>query len=367
MSFPVTIRANQHEGREKERLKFTFDRVQEVKDQQVLAKKRLAQIEDKVEAFKERKLNQEYNLQQLWQNNYRSLPNYRSNYYKSRNMPYGRGYMRVPMGFLSSRRGTLGQRVLARYRRSHGHTPYYRMAYQQMYNRPYRGGIKYATRRQANARSGGSFGHEVKFLDLACSDVPIVQSDTIAGAAISPESPANIGCLNAPPRDTSASGRIGHEICLKSLIIKYAIRATPSVDPAAFLDKPIVNLAVILDTQTNGDPINTSLLWKNLAGNAAGSMCALRDMSNTHRYRILKRKTVRMSVTDYSNTTKDVGANEYLGQFNLNLRNLCTTFAVDTTTASYTNIKDNSIHLIAWKNNGWVLDISYNARLRFMG
>ena len=198
------------------------------------------------------KLNQEYNLQQLWKNNYRNLPNYRRNYYQSRNMPYGRGFMRVPMGFLSSRRGTLGQRVLARYRRSHGHTPYYRMAYQQMYNRPYRGGIKYATRRQANARSGGSFGHETKFLDLAASDLQIVKSATLTGLELSPESPANIGCLNAPPRDTSASGRIGHEICLKSLYIRYSITASPDPDPPSFLDKPIIHLAVILDTQTNG-------------------------------------------------------------------------------------------------------------------
>lgn len=222
-------------------------------------------------------------------------------------------------------------------------------------------------RRRMNARIGGYLGIEKKFLDVYASSVAIPAPTDCAGGEMQPEGGCT-NCLSVPAQGDGEQQRDGKQITMKSIFVTGCVSHTPAANQNDALTGPIVFVALVMDTQTNGATIVSENVFTNPNDTAVVNAFPLRNLENSARYRVLAHKTLRCEpvavMTDGANTSSQMPAPvsfqlSFVGDVKMNF---------SSTTADVANAKDNSLHLIAFSNTAnFSSFLSYNSRMRFVG
>ena len=105
--------------------------------------------------------------------------------------------------------------------------------------------------------------------------------------------PATIDCLNGVAQGNGPTNRIGRKFTMKSILIQGAIHIAAQTNQTALDEAPVVYIALVLDTQTNGVTLNSEDVFTNPVGNGTLAVAPLRNMSNTGRFKVLKSLTMR--------------------------------------------------------------------------
>lgn len=209
-------------------------------------------------------------------------------------------------------------------------------------------------------------GVESKFFDSAVSATAINAATDAAGLEMDP---ATLLCLNAVPQGDTASSRDGFKIAMKSLQIDGVIDIPKQATGGG--DNPtIIDVFVVLDTQTNAAQLNSEDVYTNNIGSFIGSACMKRNMSYTERFKVLKHKQITITPPPISYTGAAVlqsGVQRPFSAF-IKLGGLQTKYQAGTTTGYVGTIVDNSLHLIAVITAGdLAATMNYSARLRYVG
>lgn len=216
-----------------------------------------------------------------------------------------------------------------------------------------------------NARTGGLLEVETKFWDTAQDTLAITADTGMAGAEADPPI---VLCLNGVPQGDTMSSRDGSKIAMKSIQIEGLCRVDFQINQTAADCPPVVTVALVLDTQTNKAQLNSEDVFSN-PGTIAPS-CALRNMSYTERFKVLKKKVLRfpsLPITYDGTNLEQAGVNIPFKMF-VKLGGLQTKFDNSTTSGYCSTIIDNSLHLIAFADNtSTPSELSYNSRLRYVG
>lgn len=226
-------------------------------------------------------------------------------------------------------------------------------------------------RRMLNVVTSGLLGIENKYLDTYGTGIAIPAPADCTGGEMQPTGGCT-DCLSAPATGDGATNRDGKKIVITSLFMTGEIGYGLSGDRADVIIAPTVFLALVLDTQTNGATIVSEQVFTNPNSNAATNGFPLRNMSNTTRYKVLKHKTIRPSITvtatDGANTcSNDANSRSFI----LSWRGTLPVSFGTGTTADVANVVDNSLHLIAFatgtSTDTLAASINYNCRIRFQG
>ncbi len=222
--------------------------------------------------------------------------------------------------------------------------------------------------RMLNRRTGGFVGKELKFHDTK-SNVNLVKSSTATGLEVDP---ATTLCLNAMVQGTGPTERIGRRIWMKSIQIEghvafpgQTLQTAPNIDH-------VCTIWIVLDTQTNKAQAQSEQVFTNVAALTTMTPYLYRNMENTDRFRILKKKTIRMR-TDVTSEGAIADPPKYAhsGQrvpfkMFIYLKKLTTLFDPASTLGTISQVMDNSLHVMAGvSDTGGVPIIDYQARLRF--
>lgn len=222
----------------------------------------------------------------------------------------------------------------------------------------------------ANIRSGGLLGIETKFLDIALVN-RILQTPTDASGGELQPTAGCTGCLTAPEQGDGPTQRDGKKIIIKSVLLQGTINvAAQSAQSAADLI-PMVYLALVQDTQTNGVTINSEDVFTNISADADNAALPFRNMSNTSRFKVLKqwsRKLIMPSITN-NTTAGSIVQSGYNVPFTISWKGLMpVNFSTTGTTANVSTVTDNSIHLIGFVSGQNVqAAVDAGCRVRFVG
>lgn len=218
--------------------------------------------------------------------------------------------------------------------------------------------------RSGGVRTGGFIGRELKYHDNGRVNLPLTGGVTYAGTLIDPTTQL---CLNGIGQGSGQTQRIGKRIVIHSIQVRGDIYI-----PAAStipLEHPVnVHLALFLDKQTNAAIPDPDQVYVNPAGSLLGNTNALRNLEYSSRYTVLAYRRFTMSHDNLWDGT------------NLSTRGSAATFDIIKklklpvqyldANATIASITDNSLHLMAWTDNGVGGPdpiINYNTRVRFTG
>lgn len=181
------------------------------------------------------------------------------------------------------------------------------------------------TRTSGLSRFTGRTGDEMKFFDTS-------NSFSIDATA---EVPAT-GQLNLIPQGNTESQRIGRRCQLRSIQIRWEARYTPGASTTGIVQCYIY---LIQDTQANGAAAAYTDVFQNV-----NIGYALRNMSNSDRFRILKKWILTFNATAGVQTAfaSSIKAINYYRKLQIPLE-----FQTATTDGSISTIKTNNLFLIA--------------------
>lgn len=233
-------------------------------------------------------------------------------------------------------------------------------------------------------RTGGFAGMEYKFHDTYFSGNVLTNPSAAASLDTLPGlecDPATLNCLNSPIPGDGASNRNGRSIMAQNIEVQGIISVAPATyADDAFPEARYVLVALVLDTQTNGQQMNSEDLWVNPVGllggaaaadtqkSLAGSVVPLRNLADRTRFRVLAVK--RVQLVPQLITSGKVIYNSAHFRFYRKLgfeQNFLTDSAAVTSVASISN---NSLHVLAVctsQEGGVNAQLTYNARFRFTG
>jgi len=221
-----------------------------------------------------------------------------------------------------------------------------------------------------NARTGGLLEIETKFIDnyLTTTTLP-VDNTTMASAEFDP---VNFLCLNGVPQGDTMSSRDGSKIAMKSLQVSGAIELPAQTNQTTTDSIPFVYIAVVLDTQTNKAQLNSEDVFTNPSASGATGLSArpLRNMSYTERFKVLKKKVIRIPQpsVSYDGTNMEQMGMSIPFDFFIKLGGLQTKYDNGTTTGYCGTIIDNSLPLLAYASNqAGITNIAYKSRLPNLG
>lgn len=252
------------------------------------------------------------------------------------------------------------------------------------------------TRAFANLRTGGLLAIERKFSDFAFpltslgtggSGVasgtdgpnpfsPAILAPTIYRSAVGvvtfPVAPVALNVLG--PGDTG-SDRDGRQVINDSIHLRGTCEVIAG-DIAANNVATVVNLVLVLDTQTNGSSPAGSAVFVN-PGDASGlspghnGTGAFVNLSNSKRFRILKH--IRRVSSPTAASAGAAGVNYAQGSFawsmDIPLKQMKTNYVSDSavTGATVASIGDNGLFLFGWCDTTNYAAVCFNSRLRFRG
>jgi len=224
-----------------------------------------------------------------------------------------------------------------------------------------------SARMVANAVTMGFMGIEKKFLDSAKALTAVASVGLLTGGEYDPSSGCT-GCLSCPAQGDTEQSRDGKRIVIDSVIIKGFVECDKTAS-AAIPDATKCFVAVVLDTQTNGAQLNSEDVFKNTTTAAYTAVNPLKNLLFGSRFRILKSQVYDLTPIGVIGAAANYAHGDVRRDFdwyipfkgglpvNLNAG----------TTADVANVIDNSIHVVAFATTGEVVQIAYNARIRFQG
>lgn len=220
---------------------------------------------------------------------------------------------------------------------------------------------------QLNKRIGGFSGLELKFFDTSLVATAISAVAAYTGAEMDP---ATVLCLNAMTTGTGPNARLGRHIQMKSIQIKLQVKRISAESDTGPQPDVYVYVALVLDKQTNKAQLSSEQVFTNVPANTTLNAQPFINMENTDRFRVLKHKMLKMSVTTAQQNEGAVNlfANGALVKnftWNCNLRNMKVLFDGVDDPATIANIQDKSLHIVAFATQATNCQLSYQSRLRF--
>lgn len=220
--------------------------------------------------------------------------------------------------------------------------------------------------RSRNVMTAGFLGIETKFYDTSLAATTISASATMAGAEVDPSATSMI---MTPTQGDGEQSRDGKKIVVKSVIVKGSVLTGPLEGQATPPLATLVHVALVLDTQSNGAQMNSEDCFKNTGAIDTLNSIPQRNLLFSKRFRVLKTFTADLTPpfsNDAAGTSSNSGRQRNF-EFVLPALDMPVNFNAGTT-ASIANVIDNSLHLIAYCTNpGITAQITYNARVRFVG
>lgn len=258
------------------------------------------------------------------------------------------------------------------------------------------------TRAYANLRTGGLLAIERKFSDFGHVSTGMdnggtgVANNAVGGSTFSPPILAptvyrsavgmiwtvNPTALNVLGTGDSGSDRDGRQVINDSIHLRGMCKVTVgslgvftgTLDVGAF----IVNLVLVLDTQTNGAAPAGSAVFVNpgdyTAQGIASGQAPFVNLANSKRFRILKhiRRVLEPAIAGFADGNV-LGIAKWPWAMDVPLKGMKTNYVADSSFGNGTgptvaSIGDNGIFLFGWID-GSANDVycSYNSRLRFRG
>lgn len=223
-----------------------------------------------------------------------------------------------------------------------------------------------STRR--NIRTAGYLGIETKYLDTGASNLAIPAPADCSGGEMQPE----FGCTNAlsvPAQADGPQNRDGRKYVMKSMYVTGSVVSNVISDQADVTQQPIVFLALVLDTQANGATVVSEQVFTNPNDTADVNPHPLRNLEYSSRYRILATRTINMGQPIVGQDGAATSSAQLQPRaFRMGWRGHIPVTCTSGTTADVANVTDNAMHLIAFATNvSYVPQVSFNARLRFVG
>lgn len=228
-----------------------------------------------------------------------------------------------------------------------------------------RGAVARAARAMMNTRTAGFLGIETKFYDTNLNLTGISTATDCSGAELDPSATSMI---STPAVGDGEQNRDGKRIVIKSVQLAGTLRGAPQANQTAVDDQPIVFVALVLDTQTNGAQLNSEDVYKNLNNQTATLAKPLRNLLFAQRFKVLKSASFQMPAptVTYDGTNIEQGGTQVNFEWFLPME-LPVNFNAGTT-SSVANVIDNSLHVIAFVTSPDVaVSLAYNARIRFQG
>jgi len=223
-------------------------------------------------------------------------------------------------------------------------------------------------------RSFARVGTELKYFDSSQS---FVVPEATAWASTEAD-PTTLLCLNGVAQGDLMNERNGSKINMKSIEITGIVDFPVQSDVSAPFNGTVVNIALVLDTQTNGAQLNGEDVYVNTRTGTDTYLTAtpLRNMSYTERFKVLKTKTImhipgsigRDGALAADPILTYVSGKRYPFKMFVDLKDLPVKWKTDATTGVIGGIIDNSLHLLC-NATGNENDprLVYQARLRFYG
>lgn len=222
-----------------------------------------------------------------------------------------------------------------------------------------------ARMRKRNVRTAGFLGIELKFYDTSLAGLAIPAPADATGGELDPSTTI---LFNSVVQGDGESQRDGRQISMRSIGIKGLINVNVQANQTVADVAPIVFLALVLDTQTNGATIASENVYVNKSGNAMLAAHPFRNLQFSKRFQVLKTLTLSLEQPEmtYDGTNIEQGGYDTPFQMFVNLDGITVNYSGTTETVA--NITDNSLHLIGYASGVTTVPlIYYNARLRFVG
>ncbi len=209
-------------------------------------------------------------------------------------------------------------------------------------------------------------GIELKFYDTKLVSAGLLAPTDSAGGEHDPSATIK---LNTVVRGNGEQNRDGKQISMRNITIRGVVSVDKQANQTTSDDSPVIFIALVVDTQTNGITLNSEDVFTNKGANALLAASPFRNLLFSKRFRVLK--TLKFDLRD-PNLTYD-GTNIEINGFHrgfemfADLRGMKCNFNAGTT-EDVANIIDNSLHIVAFcSSQNLGPDINYNARLRFVG
>lgn len=210
---------------------------------------------------------------------------------------------------------------------------------------------------------------ELKFIDSFIVDANVLNNGTTSGKELS-FSPST--AFNSSTTGDGESQRDGRTIQLKSLTISGTVyheafsQAPPEADDMNFGE---VFLSVILDTQCNGNALQSENVYVNPVADTHGFSSLMRNLKFSSRFQILWSKVLKIPPANMAHTVVPPATGHYQGvcvpfKFTVDLTGLTTTYTGEA--LGVAQIQDNAIQMIAMgTTHTFPCLLTANARIRF--
>jgi len=217
-----------------------------------------------------------------------------------------------------------------------------------------------------NTRTAGFLGLEKKFYDTGLTLTGFVAPTDCVGGMLDPSATSMI---STPAVGTSEQNREGKRIVIKSIQITGQVSTVASELAGNPPGPTLVFVALVQDTQTNANQMNSQDCFKNIAGSTNVAANPVRNLLYASRFKVLKAQVFDLSAQTLSHTAADsFSVASTAAPFNWYLPCEIPVNFNSGTTAAVANVIDNSLHIVGFATTTvFSPSIAYNARIRFMG
>lgn len=201
---------------------------------------------------------------------------------------------------------------------------------------------------------------EKKFVDQV--KVSFSPNNTWTGGEHDPAA----NCIGACVQGDGESNRDGTKIVVKSVQVQGTVARTRQSDQADVRKPSLVQVALVMDMQTNGAQLSAEDVYVDTGPTIPGR----RVLNNTSRFKVLRTQVFRMfdtaAGTDGANT-QTVTGNCYAFRWFIPMTQVIN-FVAGAGAGTVADFKDVSFHIIACTTGtGGEDTIEYNSRVRFVG
>lgn len=184
--------------------------------------------------------------------------------------------------------------------------------------------------------------------------------------------PGTNQCLNAIPQGPGGTERNGRQVVLNDVSVKGQVRLAPETGLTGPDNVPRVFIALVLDTQTNGNQMLSEQCFSNPVGTGALATDIFINKAYESRFEILDTCEIGpqqyagvLTMTNYP--AGQVAENGVTVPFRLyaDLEGIIVNYS---SSGGIAGIRDNSLHIIAYANDITATPVlDYNSRVTFFG
>lgn len=210
---------------------------------------------------------------------------------------------------------------------------------------------------------GAVVSGEMKYLDSRRTAVAIsIVDGDWSNAVADPESTLDLGdgssvanpaCLCSPKVGAGISGRIGKNIKIMKVKIRWSIVVPQQQAQSLADDPPLCRIILALDKQTNASQMTGEELMAN-ATTAEDTILSYQSVNNFGRFQVLKDRMVALQplpLTYINTATLVQGGQVFHGKMNFSWRDGLQVRFNAGSTGKVADIIDNSLHVLAGVNN----------------